>query len=101
MRPLAVIALVATIAGCNRGGARGDSVDTAMVFVAAPAPAPGDSVRWQRSLDSVHSAFASYSGGRISADSMAKVIVHYIKSTGRPLNISMDDPLRAAVRRRM
>ena len=88
-------------AGCGKPReASKDSVDTAMVFIGAQSP-PGDSVAWGRARDSVFAAVAAYKQGRISADSAAIVMMSYLKRSQRPLNMQMDDSLRAAVRRHM
>jgi hypothetical protein len=72
-----------------------------MVFISAPQAPPGDSAAWSKARDSVFAAVADYYGGRISADSAAAVMMSYTKRSQRPLNVQMDDNLRAAVRRHM
>jgi hypothetical protein len=97
MRPFAItFIIVGALVACDRRDAAEGSVDTSMVFVAAPAPAPADSAFSRRLLDSVNIAVEAYSRGRITADSAAKVMMDYINRTHRPLNIEIDERLRAA-----
>ena len=100
MRPFVITAILVILAAACRkpGGASKDSVDTSMVFVGVQTP-PGDSVTWSKARDSVFVAVAAYYRHRISADSAAAVMMSYIKRSQRPLNVQMDDSLRAAVRR--
>ena len=71
-----------------------------MVFMGAQTP-PGDSASWSKARDSVFAAVGAYYDHRISADSAAIVMMSYVKRTQRPLNMQMDDSLRAAVRRHL
>ena len=99
MRFLGVVVLALVLA-CGRRGAQQDTVDTAMVFVATP-PSSSDTASTRNQMKPLMAAMAAYSAKRITADSAAKVIVHYMKQSGRSLNMDMDPPLQEAVTREL
>jgi hypothetical protein len=86
-------ALLLLAVGCRPRDADRESVDTVMVFAAAPQ----DSSQGP-SMNDVILTMGGYTRKRITADSAARVIVDYLQ-THQSLNISLDPELQAAVRR--
>ena len=102
MRSLVLVTIASLLVSCRSHDAQQaavQTVDTVMVFSAAPQAAHADSATRAASMEKVTAALNAYAQHHISADSAAKVIVEYQKKTGRPLNIVMDSELIAAVRR--
>ena len=87
MRSLALLTLVLSIACARATNGQGRSSAASKDSVKATLP----------SLDSVLAIFDAYWDRRVTAAAAPKVIAEYLVSTHEPLNVQMDDSLRAAV----
>lgn len=99
MRSLTLFALVLMFAACSSEEAQQETVDTVMVFTATPSRGRSDSATRAQSMNEIMAALNAYAEHTMSADEAAKVIVDVQRKSGRSLNIVMDPPLLAAVRR--
>ena len=107
MLRLTLLATAFLLAACARGEKSRVSVDTISVdtisvdTIAVFSPSTPAASRDSRLPDSIMGTLEAYAAGHITADSAAKVVVAHAMSGGRPLNLQMDAPLRAALVREL
>jgi len=97
LRRYAGCALILLALACGHPKGDRGSVDTVMVFSAAPPSSPQDSGRGPSS-EVLRKTIGSYYGKLITADSAAKVIVDYLE-TNQSLNANFDEELTNAITR--